>query len=129
MQSVPLGVDEDGDEIAVWIIADEDSAAPGKEPREWPAKLGVLREAIDEATIEGGFDHTIPCGPTVKAASLDAVRSIYRRRHPSEVEDGSKRPHGRADSALARELIMARERHLIGSEKVAGRTIVWVATP
>jgi hypothetical protein len=129
MQSVPLGVDDDGEEITVWVIADDNMVAPIKEPGEWPPKLEPLREAIDEAVIEGGLDHAIPRGPTVKAAYLDAVRSIYRRRHPSEVEEGSKRPHGRADSALDRELTRARERHLIGSDKVAGKPIVWVATP
>jgi hypothetical protein len=127
MQSVPLGVDDDGEEITVWIIADEDSSASVTEPREWPAKLGALREAIDEAVIESGFDHTIPHGPTVKAVSLEAVRTIYRRRHPSEVEEGSRRPHRRADNALDRQLPRARDSHLIGSEKVAGKTIVWVA--
>jgi AAA domain-containing protein len=126
MVSEPLGTDEDGDEITVGILSDDEiSGAPVK--TRWPKGLTQLFDAITNASIDGGIDHQVGGhGPTVRAAYLETVRSIYRKNYPALAD--AKRPYETADKALSRALKDAKDSHLIGSEPVAGKQLVWLAT-
>ena len=123
MASETIGIDEDGESITVGILAEHDASHPPT--KEWPANLTRLREAVDEATIDAGFDYDIPRGPTVIAISLEIVRSVYRQKHVA-VSDDTKRPYRAPDSALDRDIQKASQMRLIGGAKIAGKQAVWV---
>ncbi len=124
IKSESLGTDEDGDEITVGILADEGPLTAGHE-REWTGKTARLRDAINDVLIgDGGFDHYIPNGPTVKAVNLDDVRARYRQTIVT-VNPDPKRPHKKADDALTNDIERASEAHLIGTVNSGQRRIVW----
>jgi hypothetical protein len=124
-ESAVIGHDEDGDPITVGIPkADEGQAS--EEPREWTGTIVRLKDAIDEVRADGGgFDYTIPRGPTVKAVHLDALRDFYRRTVVS-VNTDTKRPYKAADCSLERDIKTAVQRRLIATANVLQKGIVWI---
>jgi hypothetical protein len=124
MRSQTLGMDEDGDPITVSVLED-DEPSPGDQRPEWTPGLLELREALTEALAEAGFDYPIPSGPTVRAAPLDLVRAIFRRKHAA-FEDEPGRPYKKADNAFDHRLKEARARRLIGGDRSAGKQFTWL---
>jgi hypothetical protein len=124
MKSAELGTDEDGDPITVGVV--DDAVDPSAHAAvDWPAGCQDLRDALTEALLDGGFDYGIPKGPTVRAAHLDAVRAIFRRRFIGAVEDDPQRPHRRADVAFDNQLRAARKARRVVGETAAGKQVVW----
>jgi AAA domain len=125
--SKTVGQDEDGDDITVGILADDDEQQPGiQQAREWPVRLRPLQEAINEAIINAGFDHHIPRGPTVKAVSLDEVKAIYRQKVVSVTPDPN-RPYRKADDSLEYDIKRASQLFLVGTTNVGRKGIIWTA--
>jgi len=125
MRSEVMGVDEDGDEITVGILSDDEiSGIPAK--TKWPRSLTQLSDAIAAAILDNGYDHQIgSAGPIIRAVHLERVRAIYRKNYPALPD--AKRPHETADRALTRALKDARDRHLVGTETILGKPIIWNA--
>jgi hypothetical protein len=126
MKSADLGTDEDGDPITVGVVDDAEPCGAAQSA-DWPNCCQDLRDALNEALIDAGFDHTIPKGPTVKAAHLDAVRAVFRSHFIDAVEDDPDRPHRRADDAFHRRMTAVRKARLLAGGTVAGRAVIWLA--
>jgi hypothetical protein len=126
-ESAVIGHDEDGDPITVGIPkADEDAGQASEEPREWTGTIVRLKDAITDVLADGGgFDYSIPRGPTVKAVHLDALRTIYRNKVVA-VNPDPKRPYKKADNALAADIKAAGLRKLIATASVLEKGLVWI---
>jgi hypothetical protein len=124
IRSEVMGYDEDGDEISVGILSDEEIRVAPKASA-WPRSLSQLFDAITSATFDEGFDHKINGGPTVRAVVLEKVRAVYRRNYV--VGPDSKNPEEAVNKALTRALKTARDARLIGGDRGAGKQIVWLA--
>jgi AAA domain-containing protein len=122
MRSEVMGVDEDGDEISVGILSDDEVTAP-TQLSSWPRSLTQLFDAISTASFDAGFDHHITTGPIVRAVHLDQVRAIYRRDYV--VAPNAKNRDAAVDKALGRALKQARDNHLIGGVEILGRQVIW----
>jgi hypothetical protein len=125
MRSEAMGIDDDGDEISVGILSDDEIKVPPKSAS-WPKSLTQLFDAITTTSLDDGFDHRPGNdGPLVRAVHLDKVRGIYRRNYVGSAD--SKDRGGAADKALGRALKQARDGRLIGGEEILGRQIIWTA--
>jgi AAA domain len=123
IRSKAMGYDEDGDEISVSILSDDEITVAPK-AKAWPKSLTQLFDAITTAVIDDGFDHQISGGPTVRAVLLERVRAVYRRNYV--VGPDSKSPEEAVNKALGRALKTARDARLIGGDPGAGKQIVWL---
>ena len=118
MRSEVMGFDEDGDEITVGILSDEEIKVPPKSAS-WPKSLTQLFDAITTASIDDGFDHRPGGnGPLVRAVQLEKVRGIYKRNYVTAPD--SKNRDAAVDKALGRALKQARDGRLIGGEEMLG---------
>jgi hypothetical protein len=99
------------------------STAPPKRS-EWTKALRPLRDALAEALLQAGQDHRVGGdGPLVKAADVEKVRDVYRRRYVSGGDQAGR------DNALRmawkRNLRQALDCRLIGGEVVDDQELVW----
>ena len=123
MHKVILGHNDDGDELATWIVDGEEVTVSTKSPF-WHKNLLQLFDAINNALTKSVFDFPIPNGPTVRAVLLENVRAAYRRNYI--VGPGSKNPEEAVNKALTRALRAARDARLIAGDPGAGKQIIWV---
>src|SRR5262245_35394182 len=119
----PMGTDEDGDEITVGVVSDEEVRTAPRSA--WPKSLSQLLDAITTASIDSGFDHRIINGPMVRAVLLERVRAVYRRNYI--VAPDSESRDEAVNKAFSRALKTARDARLIGGTYEGGKQVVWIA--
>lgn len=119
-----FGDDEDGDPITVNIVsAAEVSPQAIKKAAGWSKGLRLVRDCINEALIQNGFDHQIDGGPMVRAVQVTAARAVHDRRYVSN-GDGDRSEAER--KAWSRNFRAAREAELIGAEARGGQEWIWL---
>src|SRR5262245_15771985 len=123
MRSEVMGTDEDGDEITVGVVSDEEVRTAPRSA--WPKSLSQLLDAITTASIDSGFDHRIINGPMVRAVLLERVRAVYRRNYI--VAPDSESRDEAVNKAFSRALKTARDARLIGGTYEGGKQVVWIA--
>src|SRR5215813_1109854 len=123
MRSDVMGTDEDGDEITVGVVSDEEVRTAPRSA--WPKSLSQLLDAITTASIDSGFDHRIINGPMVRAVLLERVRAVYRRNYI--VAPDSESRDEAVNKAFSRALKTARDARLIGGTYEGGKQVVWIA--
>jgi len=123
MRSEVMGTDEDGDEITVGVVSDEEVRTAPRSA--WPKSLSQLLDAITTASIDSGFDHRIITGPMVRAVLLERVRAVYRRNYI--VAPDSESRDEAVNKAFSRALKTARDARLIGGTYEGGKQVVWIA--
>jgi hypothetical protein len=103
---------------------DTDAAKTAKgSGKAWPKGLTTLYDAITTAAAESGFEHrSNGDGPMVRAAPLDAVRQLHKKRFINGA-DGDRATAER--QAFKRNIGKARDAHLIAGEVVAGKEVIW----
>lgn len=122
-----FGHDEDGDPVTVNFVSPEiidvERAKPKSGDR-WTKGLILVRDCINAALIDGGVDHRIQDGPTVRAIPVSAARAIHSQRYVSN-GDGDRQEAER--KAWARNFKAARDSRLIHGELRAGQEWIWLA--
>jgi hypothetical protein len=125
-ERVAMGLDEDGDEFEIHILAATvfEAGEESKKKTGWSRALRTLRDALDEAIIQTGRDHRPGGdGPLVKAADVEVVRGVHKKRFVSG-GDGDRAAAERM--AWKRHLNEALNARLIAGEEHGGRELIWL---
>jgi hypothetical protein len=108
-------------DVNIYLLDDEWQFA-GAGGRERAPGLRTLLDAINEALIDGGTQHKITDGPTVRAVGVKAARKIHKRRYVSD-GDGDRDEAER--KAWQRNFAKAMKDKVIAGENVNGTEIIW----
>lgn len=124
LETVTVGVDEDGEEITSCVICEADEEPGQRQGRSWPKGLKTLHEVITEAILAKGVDHVIAGdGPSVKAVDVMEARSIHTRRY---IPTGAGDPDAAERKAWQRNFKRALDDGLTSAEKVGNQHLVWI---
>jgi hypothetical protein len=91
----------------------------------WTPALRLFRDCVAEA-LAAGTDHRVGGdGPSVKAVTVQAARTIHQRRYVSTGEGDRKEAERKA---WTRGLKTARANGLIGGELAGGQELIWLTS-
>jgi hypothetical protein len=123
LEVVEVGKDEDGEPITSCLVLAASGDTKSAKTREWPKGLRVVRDAITEAMIDQGFDHSVTDGPTVRAVAVKNARQVHKRRYAHN-GDGDRDEAER--KAWGRNFNKAKTEKLFGNDLADGCDIVWL---
>jgi 5S rRNA maturation endonuclease (ribonuclease M5) len=120
-----FGEDEDGDPIDVNVIKPLGGISGDPSAKKtWPAKLSLLRNALNEVTINTGVEYRIPQGPAVRAVRVADVRKQYTAAYPHDGEGDRQKI---ADQAWRRHFRKAVDEGLAGYRNDGAEDWMWNA--
>jgi hypothetical protein len=125
IKRVPLGQDEDGEDIASLVIEFAEAVAPAKdEDDKW--KRSLLRRILMALLADVGTD-IVPFadGPKVRAIRSEIVRAEFYKQYATTDTDPKKRQETRS-KAYRRAIRPAQERELIAVRELDGIEWLWL---
>jgi AAA domain-containing protein/bifunctional DNA primase/polymerase-like protein len=131
-RSVPLGLDEDGDEINS-LVVDWNVVPPemlsAEKSKGWPKSLRLLHRTIMSLLAGCGAEiRPWPDGSMVRGIDSEVVRAEFYKSYPAEGDTDTKRNEARK-KAFHRSIKDAQGRALVGVRVINGTTFLWLGDP
>jgi hypothetical protein len=131
-QLVPMGIDEDGDQVDTLVIEWGGTVEPpiSKEEKSWTTKdARLLRQVMMKLLVDRGAEIQPEAdGPKVRALDQEIVRAEF---YQSKAVDGTtqEQQKGARQRAFRRTVDYARDRRLIDVRVIKNRTWLWLLAP